>query len=610
MRLLLGCLASGLLLGSASAQDPFDSSHVTAIDWNTGTWGDGAVTRVLKGDFNHDFYQDLVLLDGGDLIQAFAPAVFTFRSLLDVDIVDACVVPAAAPGSFDGIVASDAAGWREVCLNFTGCDHEPTCDHVDTETHTDTNWVNARSLQTLYAPTLTPRVVALDEAGARLLMITDPFIASPGTPTASVVDTLDSDGLAIAAVNWDGSGLPEVAVLHESGLSIYDVDGGSIQQINRSVPGTPLQGGCLVGFRQDQTSPERVAIAYVDNSGNTWLKVYDSSETEDAVPLKVTISSVQHTIDTPYAIAAGKLGTDLAEEIVVAHRDSDVEGPVIFNNLCGGVSSNCDTFNESASWVPDLDLAWTTPAAHVANPVFADLTSDGDDDLVWFQEDESVLLLAENTTLDHTTQYVTVQDTQSLAVYDNAVYPAVPDGCTISVKLSPPTTTLTFAPNRILIEQWWEGSYPLTLDPVGVQAVLRSYLSGTQWTTVRTNLFLFPWFLNTTGFVHLTIRAVHVHTEGEEEVVDAAGPASTYSIALGDSAKEALDERLLDLTGQRSTQIPPLGFNLSAYTGTEPKDYEDGPYGGNNASEGGGGGKPPRPPPGGNIDPPVTPHNP
>lgn len=95
MRLLLGCLASALLLGSASAQLPFDPDVGTSIDWPPGAWGADDVTRMLAGDFTGDLYRDLVVLEGDDLILSFGPAVFTWRTLLASGVTDACVVPNA-----------------------------------------------------------------------------------------------------------------------------------------------------------------------------------------------------------------------------------------------------------------------------------------------------------------------------------------------------------------------------------------------------------------------------------------------------------------------------------------------------------------------------------
>jgi len=608
MRLLLGCLASALMLGSASAQSlPLGPTQVTSLDWATGTWGGGSVTRVLSGDFNHDLYRDLVLLDDGDLIQAFGPAVFEFFSPLNegVAIVDACVVPAATTGGFDGIVASDSSGWRTIWIDYSGCTTNPphgsSCDHVSTTGHSNTTWKNARSLQTLKGSSGTPRVVAICENGDHLLQIKDPF----GSFDASVVLTLPAEGLALASVNWDGTGLPEVAVLHKQGVSVYQLDFASSpyydEVFSNSLTGlTPLQGGCLVGFRQDSSAQERLAVVVRPASGNAQLQVFDNIEDfEDRIDLALLIDDDPHIIASPYALAAGDIDGDQADEIVVAHQDGSLEGPVVYDNLCSGWAANCDTFDESGAWVADLNL--TTYSGQVANPVLADFTSDGDVDLAWFQQSQDDLLLAENLTVDRTTQHVNVILTQDAVGWDDQELTSV-----LSVKFQDPGTTaeFTFEPTHILVEQWYEGSDPLTLDPVGVQAKRIDWpLNSTQW-NARKTLFLWPDFVPLSGYLHLTVRAAHF----ESGVLVAAGPVSIHSVVRGgDDAKAALESHLFPQSGTQVVGFPATKVPLNAYPGTQPKVYDEGPHPGNNASMGGGGGKPPRPPPGGVVDPPVTP---
>jgi hypothetical protein len=609
MRIFPAFVACVALLGGASAQDlPFDSTVGTSLEWKDGSWDEGPVKRVLAGDFTGDLYRDLVLVDGGQIVLAFGPAVFTARSPLGDDgVVDACAIPGKAPSGFDGLVVSDGSGWRAVWIDYTALETESSS--VQVEAHTNSDWARARSLQAIVPSSGAPIVFGLDDIGTRVLRITDPF----GTPTAAQFLALNSGvvGQALAVVDWNGSGAPELAVLDDEGLAIYDIASSSspIASFTLATSSAPLQGGMLVAFRQAGQTAQRLAAVIDPAAAAPVLKVFDSVEVE-TILLKIGTLPV----DEPYALAAGKLDDDESDELVVAHRDPDVDGPVIYTNLCTGLGSSCVTFDCGSAEVAELGLAWTDPSGQSAVPVLDDLTCDGDLDLAWFQEHvlvgsqvQRVLRLAEGTRLDHTARYVGVDAEASIVLYDGEL-----DTRALSVRFVAPASPPTFAANKILVEEWYEGgSLPMSLHPVGVQRIKLNYpTTQLQWQT-RAGLYLWPEDVPKTGVVHLTIRAARTDPTGK--IVE-AGPASTHSVGLGEDALIHLGTFLEGTEGP--VACGSIDFDLSEYTVVPPAtgwpDYPDGTFGDpDNGSEGGGGGQPPRPPPSDDDeDPPITPTNP
>ncbi len=583
MRLILGCLAFAVLLGSARAQLPFDPTIGTTIDWPAGSWGGGTVTRVLTGDFTGDLYRDLVLLDGDELVLAFGPAVFTARSPLGDGVVDACALPGAAPGGFDGLFASDILGWRRTWIDYT---MQPS---VRTSAVVNEDWAEAQSLQ-LLSTNGPPSVVALDAAGTRVLRLTDPF----GSPSSSEILSLGSVvGLALAVVDWNSAGAPELAVLHDEGLDVYDIASPStpIKSFTLASPSTPLEGGALVAFRQAGRTAGRLAAVIEPAAAPAELWVFDAVEVESG-PLETGTPAV--AVSEPYGLAAGDLDGDESDELVVAHRDPDIDGPVIYSNLCTGAGSSCVTFDGASADVPSLGIPWTDPSGQEAVPVFDDFTSDGDVDLAWFQQDATLLRLAENTTSDHTEQLVHIRTEDSVVLIDEADEVGL-----YRARFLPPATALSFTPNTIWIEQWYQYT-PAEMHGVGVQVLAPAY--STAWSAL-VPLWLWPVGMPMDGVTHLTIRAAL--TDTVTGTLLQAGPASVHSIALTVGTASYLDG-FLALQGVNFQTLPVHFRDLTVPVGGVWLDFPLSTFV-PQVFEGGGGGSPQHPPPTDDDDPPVPP---
>jgi hypothetical protein len=427
---------------------------------------------------------------------------------------------------------------------------------------------------------------------------------------------LSNEILDIAVVNWNGTGAPEVAVLYDEGIKVYNGSPTPIatiefDSVDPPIP-TPLDGGTLAAFRQDGLAYGRLAAVVEPPSDDPLLCVFDIAgypfELYEYDDLSIVIGTTTSVIDGTYALAAGDLDGNNSDEIVVSHVDSSFDGPVVFTNLCTS-AGNCDTFDASSAEVLDLGVSWTTPTPQ-AKPVLDDLTSDGDLDLAWFQQGDTLLRLAENTTEDHTEQFVGIIPGQSEGRHDSFYNPPLEKARSLFTAFSGPwlldENPFAFDPNFILIEEWYEGDYPLELDPVGVEAFSLPYPEQLFQGPVTMDMMLWPIPLLRTGLVHLTIRGVSKDLSG---ALIAAGPAATYTMANGSAAKEGLLDRLDDL-GLPMFEIAPRAWNLPDFTGSLPA-YIVGPFDPNNAVEGVGGGQPPRPPPGPDeIDPPKAPINP
>jgi hypothetical protein len=402
---------------------------------------------------------------------------------------------------------------------------------------------------------------------------------------------------AIAVVKWNTDTLPEIAVLYNEGLKVYEYSAPSwSEEANYSFLS---DGGCLVAFRQQGLTNGRLAAVIDPPDDDPELRVYDSTEDIEIVPLSVG----SQAIFTPYALAAGDFNGDyLSDEIVVAHADSAFDGPVVYTNMCSVSGPTCDTFDPSHTEVLDLGASWTTPTPQ-AEPVVDDFTSDGDLDLALFQQGDEILRLAENTRKNHTHQLVEIDDRQSVALYDTTK--VCKSLHTVFTMPSTTSTWGTYSPTHIVVEEWFEGSVPLMLYPEGAQVFTRAYPGISFQGPVTLDTMLWPTYLMKTGVVHVTIRAVLVL--GGQAV--AAGPASTCSLAYGDIAVAALVNRL-GAQGVATFAIGAQSTNLTEFTGSLPT-YAEGPFTNQNATEGSGGGKPPKPPPGLDVQtPPKSPVHP
>jgi hypothetical protein len=579
MRLFLRCFVSAALLGSASAQLPFDPDEGTSIDWPTGAWGAGNVSRMLAGDFTGDLYRDLVLLEGDDLVLSFGPAVFTWRTHLGTDVDDACVVRNAVQTGFDGLIASDGSGLLRIRIDYSQSNSIVSSAVPNSSSN---GWAGAQCLQTLLPASGVPTIVGISADGHSVLRVTNPFGSSPAY--GSVASFPSTQVLAVAVVNWDNSGAPDVAVLHDAGLKVYSL-----------APATVLEtyvfaadAGFLVAFKQDGFSKGRLAAVVQPPGVSPELRVFDDDETETD-----TLGIGSNVIDGAYALAAGDFDGDGSDEIVVAHQDSRFDGPVVFTNLCTSTSgSPCDTFDISNAEVLDLGVSWTTPTP-LAKPVLDDLTSDGDLDVAWFQQGDALLRLAENTTKNHTAQFIGIKYSESEVRYDLLDLQGMKRSLFTTFEVPPEPDPedpplFAFTPTHILIEEWFEGSEPLELDPVGVLSFIRTYPGPTFQGPVTKDMMLWPIDDLTTGLVHLTIRAIRT----ESGALVAAGPASTYTIAQGSDAWEYLQTLSFP-----TSSLTVRSWDLPYFSGSLP-NYIDGPFTDQNASEGSGAGKPPRPPPG------------
>ena len=218
MRFALGLAVLGWVCLPATSQT-FDSETGNTIPWPADTWT-GAVTRMVPCDLTGDLYRDVVVLDGTQLVLAFAPGLFTGRSTLGPSgVSDFCVIPKVTSDGFDCLVVADSVGWRKTWINYPDPPAEPDGDSVYSAywpATQNSNWTNAKSLQALIPSTGSPSVVALNAAGSKILLLTNPFGNSPQTTSFNLAGSL-----ALAAVDWDGNGTPEVAVLRTQSLQVY-----------------------------------------------------------------------------------------------------------------------------------------------------------------------------------------------------------------------------------------------------------------------------------------------------------------------------------------------------------------------------------------------------
>ena len=565
---------------------PFDATAGRVMPWGPGSWQGGHVTSVVHGDFTGSLYGDLALLEGEDLVLAFGVGRFTSRTLLTTSVTGVCTAPDAAPSGSDALVVATGNGFATIWLD--GENQDP----VQVNAVDDPQWADASKLVALEDVGSGLAVAAVDSTDTHVLVLDAPF----GNQSTTTLGPLGGACRALTPVDWTGDGRDELAVVHDHGVEIWD----------RTAPSAPLAafdlgqgvaGAAAVALADPGASTERLAVALDRQAGPGELWVFDLAGQESVVLATGTPAQV---IARPYAIAAGDVDGDQRDDLIVAHRDPTLAGPVLYENVCNGPAGPCTTFEPAASHVLDLGVAPPDPSAQRAQPVLADTTGDGDLDLAVFSAAEPVLRIAENLTVDHAQQLVSLDVPACRGLLD-------PDDETGAVRTSftPPGALTPFEPNGVLVEQWYQQIDTDHLHPAGVQAFLFEWPTLPQEWPIEEVLVLYPPWVPIDGVTHLTVRAVR--TSGDQ--VLEAGPANVHSISLSESSVEFLDGTFgalglsIVLFPIRFVDLPQPSLSL---TPTYQPLYEGGSFE-ENSFTGAGGGDPPDPPPLLDGDPPRPP---
>lgn len=270
---------------------PFDVDSGRSIPFSSTAWPGGTVTRMLPGDFLGSHYRDLVVLEDDDLTLSFGPAVFTDRTMLASGVSDACSLPGAGLDGADALFAANAAGWATIWIDNS------VNPAVQLSATADPEWVGAWSIARLEGGSGAPAIAALNAAGTKILLVTDPM----GAAVSSQITNLPGLARALCAVDIDGNGVSEIGLLHESGVQLW----------SPAVPSGPLGGfgfgggivsGSLAAFRQSPGAAERVAVVFERSNGQSDLRVVDLVSSEN---LALAYGQPPIAYGSSYAVAAG-----------------------------------------------------------------------------------------------------------------------------------------------------------------------------------------------------------------------------------------------------------------------------------------------------------------
>lgn len=338
-----------LLVPSALAQDldpPRRISFVSAAPPGLG--------RLLPANLTDDGVPDAVALSGGAAVVLYGGVQYRRRLVVDLDAADVAILPDANDDHTDAIVVAGETGarllsWDVALQGFGSAQELLTGPAIAVATGPDasgaSDWVAALS-------TGGSEVDALRFTGG-----------PPGSPAPTLV--LPEPATALALVQLDGMGAPELAVADRSGARVFDLASG-VQLFSLARSGGPADSSRDLLL---PLGPSPQALVWISRSaaGTAELRVARANAAEAPVLLDPWV---------PVAAATGDHDGDGAPDLALALDQSFAA--LLLDNLAaqGGATFSADSSHAHAV------VAGMGPKGNTAGLLLSDLDNDGDADLL------------------------------------------------------------------------------------------------------------------------------------------------------------------------------------------------------------------------------------
>ena len=365
-----------VMLGAqVPGQQPREDQYVkpTARDWSDQVPAPVAVERQFVANLTGHARADVVMLDGGLLLLATAPAIHRSLDILTDDrgsdlrdVVDAAALTGLGAQSGDNPAHDALAFIAPAGLGIWRRDAESGSVSVDPVA--GATWSGVRYLAT--HPADSTAIFGLESTGT-LRMATRPatsttFIASPHQVH------LSGTALGLCGIDWNGDGSTEVAAVTTTGFSVYDRTG---QLLFSQAQTSQVAAASLALVRGGHGRPDTVAWLVPS------LPIAPGSQVFSFAELRMRGPGVSHDQQLGIgctAVASSDWSMDGIDDLLVS----------TWNNTHVDLLLNIWPIGPVFQYVPAFSLRLAVAEADAARPgnrapvATADFDGDGDSDLV------------------------------------------------------------------------------------------------------------------------------------------------------------------------------------------------------------------------------------
>lgn len=319
--------------------------------------GGVGLESVVLGDFNGDLAQDAIALSGGDLLLVSKPNIYEVAAPL-VTVDDQPIQGVSALCSYEITV-----GIRHEAFAFTDDEGLHSCDWFgesfgSPDTLSDlVAWKNASPV----------RSANLDGANGpdlygitadRKSVVVMGQLRNGWAPT-SVFPLGDAALQDVVALDWDGDGKLELAVLADVGVIVLEIDGDV-----RALHPNFQEVGAIQAVEVDTSTGEQV-LAWARTNPDLDTELVLLSANYSGVPMPLDFNFCDNPVVgealLPFALVAGNFDEANGDDLLLAHSQSAPEETLIVLRSTGA-APYFDTTDSDLYEVVTLDVEYGVPA--------------------------------------------------------------------------------------------------------------------------------------------------------------------------------------------------------------------------------------------------------